>query len=139
MTIPYPTKLNAKQNSVQVSIRNQRAYIMQGRKPIYEFYISSGVYGTTPLGHFKIEKKGSARWFYNRHVGEGAHYAVSFYRHGLYLFHETANNIHRHVIPSIARGLGRYPTSHGCIHLSTPDARWFYYHAPKGMPVYIHY
>ncbi|MBI0033321.1 L,D-transpeptidase family protein [Lactobacillus sp. M0396] len=33
--------------------------------------------------------------------------------------------------------MGKKPTSHGCIHLSTSDAKWFYQKAPTGLRVII--
>ena len=137
---PYPRHLNAKQNSIVVSTRKQRAYLMRGRKVIYEFYVSTGknVKGRrTPKGHYRINNY-RARWFYSPSEHEGARDAVGWHDYGLYLFHETPSYHNGKIIKSVARDLGKRGSSYGCIHLSISDARWFYQHAPTGMRVTIH-
>ena len=139
-TKPYPNHLNAKKNSVVVSTKKQRAYLMCGHRVIYEFYVSTGknVKGRrTPKGHYRINSY-RAHWFYSPTEREGARDAVGWHDGGLYLFHETPSNQHKHIIKSVAKDLGKRGSSYGCIHLSVKDANWFYHHAPTGMRVTIH-
>lgn len=133
---PYPKHLSAKKDRIIVSINKQRAYLKRGKKTRYEFYVSTGAHGQTPRGHYRINTY-RAPWFYSASERMGARYAVGFLQGGLYLFHENPRTLQHKTIKSVAKNLGKKPTSHGCVHLSTSDARWFYYHAPTGIRVII--
>ncbi|MDF7639730.1 L,D-transpeptidase [Lactobacillus sp. ESL0791] len=136
---PYPKKISVKKDRIVVSLKEQRAYLMRGKKLRYEFYVSTGTKSKnrqTPKGHYRINSY-RAPWFYSYQEREGARYAVGFLDGGLYLFHENPRNINHRTIKSVAKKLGRKPSSHGCVHLSTRDAKWFYYHAPTGLRVIV--
>ncbi|WEV38278.1 L,D-transpeptidase [Lactobacillus sp. ESL0680] len=133
---PYPKHLSAKKDRIIVSIKKQRAYLKRGKKTRYEFYVSTGAHNQTPRGHYRINTY-RAPWFYSDSERMGARYAVGFLQGGLYLFHENSRTLQHKTIKSVAKKLGKKPTSHGCVHLSTSDARWFYHHAPTGMRVII--
>ncbi|MCL6445155.1 MAG: L,D-transpeptidase family protein [Alicyclobacillus sp.] len=125
---------------VEVSISKQRTYIHAGNQIIYTMIVSTGndddPSTATPTGTFEIEPE-QGDWFYNPTYEEGAEYWVSFLNHGEYLFHSVPMDMHHHVIRSVAEDLGR-ENSHGCVHLSIPDAKWFYDNIPTGTRVVIH-
>lgn len=133
---PYPHGMSAKKDKIVVSLKKQRAYLIRGRKTRYEFYVSTGADNSTPKGHFRINTY-RAPWFYSASEKMGARFAVGWLQGGLYLFHENPRNIHHKLIKKVANKLGKKPTSHGCIHLSTSDANWFYQKAPTGLRVII--
>jgi peptidoglycan hydrolase-like protein with peptidoglycan-binding domain len=136
----YPDLHKYKNIWVDVSISQQRTYIKSGSKTIYTMIVSTGIDGSrstyTPRGTFHIQPE-RGTWFYAPRFQEGAEYWVSFLGHGQYLFHSVPMDKNRHVIVSIAKDLG-HEDSHGCIHLSIPDAKWFYQHIPTGTKVVIH-
>ncbi|MCL6547717.1 MAG: L,D-transpeptidase family protein [Alicyclobacillus sp.] len=137
---PYPDLSKYHDIWVEVSISKQRTYIHAGRQVIYTMIVSTGndddESTATPRGTFEIEPE-QGEWFYNPKYQEGAEYWVSFLNHGEYLFHSVPMDIHHHVILSVAKDLGR-EDSHGCVHLSIPDAKWFYDNIPTGTKVVIH-
>lgn len=137
--IPYP-KLNSKHNRAFVSIAKQRVYLQKrvGKtwKTVYTMYASTGSHNKTPRGKYRIQNV-RGNYFYSPKEHEGARYYVSWKDNGVYLFHGTPNNKKKQVNQQVARDLGKRPSSHGCIHLTIPDAKWFSSHAPIGMPVII--
>jgi lipoprotein-anchoring transpeptidase ErfK/SrfK len=136
----YPDIRKYRHIWIEVSISEQRTYVKSGSKIIYTMIVSTGIDGSkrtyTPRGTFYIQPE-RGTWFYAPRFQEGAEYWVSFLGHGQYLFHSVPMDKHRHVIVSIAKDLG-HEDSHGCIHLSIPDAKWFYENIPTGTKVVIH-
>jgi lipoprotein-anchoring transpeptidase ErfK/SrfK len=136
----YPNLSRQKNIWVDVSISKQRLYIKAGVHTLYTMIISSGLdhekNDGTPRGTFHIQSQ-RGTWFYAPRFKEGAKYWVSFFHHGQYLFHSVPMNAKGQVITSIAKQLG-HEASHGCIHLSLPDSKWFYTHIQVGTKVIIH-
>lgn len=138
---PYPS-LNVPNLNIGVSENKQRVYIRSGNKTIYTMICSTGLDRypgalSSPLGNFRIQAE-RGEWFWSG--GSGGAYYRSYYLHGVYLFHTvpiaypgttTAYN------PTEGAKLGQR-ASHGCIRLSVPDAKWFYYNMPYNTPVNIY-
>lgn len=122
---------------IDVDIATQRTYIKDGKKNLYEMYSSTGKHDTTPRGTYYIQNE-RGDFFYTAPLKMGAYYYVSFLNHGEYLFHTTPTDVTGKYDEKIAKTLGREPSSHGCIHLSTPDCKWIYDNVPSGMKVVIH-
>jgi lipoprotein-anchoring transpeptidase ErfK/SrfK len=138
---PYPDLSKYHDIWVEVSVSKQRTYIHAGsKKVIYTMIVSTGnddrPSTATPRGVFVIQPE-RGLWFYNPKYQEGAEYWVSFLNHGQYLFHSVPMDKHHHVIEAVAKDLG-HEDSHGCVHLSIPDAQWFYESIPTGTKVIIH-
>lgn len=132
---PYPKLV--KSDSIVVSIPKQRAYIFTNRhRLIYEMFVSTGSHNRTPRGRYHINSS-RGRWFYSPEEREGAQYATGWHDGGVYLFHATPANQKHQVFAGVAHDLGRKPSSHGCVHLSIPDAEWLYKNATVGMKVII--
>ena len=133
----YPD-LTAHPNAwIDVDIATQRTYIKDGKKNLYEMYSSTGKHNTTPRGTYYIQNE-RGDFFYTAPLKMGAYYYVSFLNHGEYLFHTAPTDVTGKYDEKIAKTLGREPSSHGCIHLSTPDCKWIYDSVPSGMKVVIH-
>ncbi|MGG5318991.1 L,D-transpeptidase [Enterococcus sp. AZ072] len=133
---PYPEL--GPDDWIDVSINDQKVYFKRGNDVLYTMNCSTGLPGesATPLGEFTIEtEKGET--FYNPGSGEGANYWVSWRDHGVYLFHTVPIDENGNYIESEAEALGVRPTSHGCIRLSVPDAKWIYDTVPVGMRVVV--
>lgn len=122
---------------VDVDIATQRVYIKDGNKNLYEMYSSTGKDDTTPRGTYYIQNE-RGNFFYTQPLKMGAYYYVSFLNHGEYLFHTTPTDLYGKYDKKIGKTLGREPSSHGCIHLSVADCKWFYDNAPEKMKVVIH-
>ncbi|MGM0216006.1 L,D-transpeptidase [Enterococcus sp. AZ109] len=123
---------------IDVSINDQKVYFKRGDEILYTMNCSTGLEGesATPLGEFVIEPE-RGETFYNQATGEGANYWVSWRDHGVYLFHTVPIDENGNYIESEAETLGVRPSSHGCIRLSVPDAKWIYDTVPMGMRVVV--
>lgn len=131
----YPKQLY-KTDKIIVSIPKQRAYIKRNGKIIYTMYCSTGSHNRTPRGHYHINYY-RANWFYAPSEHEGARYATGWHENGVYLFHATPSYKNKAINKKVAQDLGKKPSSHGCVHLTLPDAHWLELHAKEGMPVII--
>ena len=136
---PYP-RLGANEKIwVDVSIDQQLVYVFHGATLLYTMPTSSGMESVptdgSPLGVYHIQAQRGV-WFYVPRYGEGAKYWVSWLGHGIYLFHSIPMNREKKVIPSIAARL-LHEASHGCFHLTVPDAKWFFENVPYGTTVVV--
>lgn len=136
---PYPRLKKGEEIWVDVSIDQQLVYVFHGRTLLYTMATSSGMQSVptdgSPPGVYHIQAE-RGTWFYVPRYHEGAEYWVSWLGHGLYLFHSVPMNRNRKVIAPIAARL-LHEASHGCFHLTIPDAKWFYEHVPYGTMVIV--
>ena len=136
---PYPALGPAEKIWIDVSIDQQLVYIFAGKKRIYTMVTSSGLESVegdaSPLGVYHIQTK-RGRWFYVPAYQEGAEYWVSWLGNGVYLFHSVPMDRNHKVIAQNAAML-LHEASHGCFHLTIPDAKWFYENVPFGTTVVV--
>lgn len=136
-TIPYPNLPEYNQIWVDVSVKAQRVYIMNGNHRLYTMYCSTGTQSEpTPLGRYEIQSQ-RGNTFYNPKTSMGANYWVSFKDNGVYLFHSVPIDENGNYIETEAEKLGTQTGSHGCIRLSVQDAKWFFENIKTGTPVFI--
>lgn len=137
---PYPNVRQLNNFWINVRIRQNKVYLMNGNNVVYTMYCSAGYYdhgiSTTPTGTYYVQaERGNS--FYNGSLGEGANYWTSFLEHGVYLFHTVPTDANGNYKPYEASQLGINQGSHGCIRLSVPDAYWFMHNVPTGTKVVI--
>jgi len=110
---------------IEVDLEKQMLYAHQGDKTVYSFPISSGKWGRTPTGEFKIWAKLKYTLMSGGSKQDNTYYYLpnvpytQYFHHG-YGIHGTYwhNNF-------------GHPMSHGCINMYTPDAeRLFYWTNP---------
>ncbi|MFC7394514.1 L,D-transpeptidase [Scopulibacillus cellulosilyticus] len=137
---PYPKLKKGENIWLDVSKKDQKVYVKDGNKTIYTMIASTGLDKnpdtTTPTGTFHIQAE-RGKWFYSPQYKEGAKYWVSWKNHGEFLFHSVPMDKKQHVITADAKKLG-HKDSHGCIHLTIPDAKWIYDNIPYNTKVVIH-
>ncbi|WP_461216047.1 L,D-transpeptidase [Lacticaseibacillus sp. GG6-2] len=133
-TYAYPTVTKDDPVVLHVDLKTQRIHITQNSKRVYTMYCSSGMDHATPTGTFHIIDRGKT--FYNPKDKMGANYWTSF-KGNKYLFHSVPIDKDGHYIVKEAQYLGKRPSSHGCIRLSIPDAKWINEHIPSGTEVII--
>jgi lipoprotein-anchoring transpeptidase ErfK/SrfK len=135
----YPDIKGLKDIWIDASIGEQRIYIKHGDQTIYTMITSSGLDTnpdtTTPKGTYYVQAE-RGKWFYTAKYKEGAEYWVSWKNHGEFLFHSVPMDKDHHVLVEDAKKLGQ-KDSHGCFHLTIPDAKWIYDNIPKGTKVVI--
>lgn len=88
----HPDLLSLSNLWIRVSIKGNRVYIMDGKKPVYTMLASCGVYhhgkSATPTGTYAVEAEKGAS-FFNQSLQVGARTYVSWHGHGTYLFHSV--------------------------------------------------
>jgi hypothetical protein len=125
---------------IEVDLTNQKLYAFEENKVIYEFPISSGKWGKTPTGTFRIWVKlrytrmsGGDKslgtyydlpnvpytmFFYNKDIPKSRGYGI----HGAY-WHNNFGN----------------PMSHGCINMRTEDVEKIYHWASPASTAHMTY
>lgn len=134
--IDYPDPAAHPGLSLEVSLQDQRVYVRDGSQLLYTMYASTGMDDSTPRGSFRVQSERGDH-FYNPSEGMGARYYTSFLNHGVFLFHSVPTDSSGSYIKEEADLLGIRPSSHGCIRLTVPDARWIMQSVPTGTPVLV--
>lgn len=112
---------------IEVNLTNQRVYAYEGNRKIFEFIVSTGKWGRTPTGTFRIWAKVRSQLMSGGSQTDGTYYYlpnvpyVEFFYNNLtpksmgYSFHGTYwhNNF-------------GHPMSHGCVNMRTEDAAKLY-------------
>jgi len=115
---------------IEVDLTHQRIYAYEGDRLVYNFSISSGKWGRTPVGVFKI-------WIklrYTKMSGGSKALRTYYYLPNVpYVMYFSNNKIAK------SRGYGLHgtywhnnfghPMSHGCINMKTEEAGLLYYWA----------
>ncbi|AKP66172.1 L,D-transpeptidase [Companilactobacillus ginsenosidimutans] len=131
----YPDLTKFKDAFIRVSLDDQKVYIQNGKDILYTMKAATGEKGSeTPKGTFEIQNRGDH--FYNAESDEGANYWTSFKDWGVYLFHSVPTDKEGNYVESEAEKLGT-PSSHGCVRLTIPDAKWINSTVPSGMKVIV--
>lgn len=131
---PYPVVSAHQPLTLEVSLAKQRVYVKAEDRVLYTMFASTGMNDSTPHGTFTIQDRGES--FYNPNERMGANYWTAFLG-TVYLFHSVPTDIDGAYILSEAQSLGKKPSSHGCVRLSVPDARWINETVPDGTKVVI--
>lgn len=118
---------NDEPKRIEVDLTNQRLYAFEGNNKIYDFLISSGKWGRTPTGTFRIQNK----FRYTKMSGGSAALHTYYYLPNVpfVMFFGNAQ------IPA-SKGFslhGTYwhsnfghPMSHGCVNMKTEEAELIY-------------
>lgn len=118
------------QKRIEIDLANQKLYAFEGNNLVYDFPISSGKWGRTPTGDFRI-------WIklrYTRMSGGsralGTYYNLPNVPYTMYFYNDE--------VPK-SRGYGihgaywhnnfGHPMSHGCINMKIEDVEKLYYWA----------
>jgi lipoprotein-anchoring transpeptidase ErfK/SrfK len=116
---------------IDVSITKQTITAYQGSTPLKSVLVSTGVsWHPTPVGRFAVYTKIKSQTM------SGGYGADSYYLPGVpwVMYFTGAYAIHG---TYWHRNFGT-PMSHGCVNLSTDDAKWFFDWAEIGTPVVSH-
>ena len=118
---------NFSNKHIYIDLTTQKLYAKEGDKIIYDFLISSGKWGQTPVGDFSIWIKLRATRMKGGNLALGTFYDLPNVPYTMYFYNQD--------IPKY-RGFGvhgaywhnnfGHPMSHGCINLSPDNARLLY-------------
>lgn len=115
---------------IEIDLTNQRLYAYEGDRQVYNFLVSTGLWGRTPVGEFRIWTKLRATKMSGGSKALRTYYYLPNVPYTMFF----ANN----QIPR-SRGYGihgtywhnnfGHPMSHGCINMKTEEAAQLYYWA----------
>jgi lipoprotein-anchoring transpeptidase ErfK/SrfK len=124
--IPYKTDVlgshkNGGEKRIEIDLSHQKLYAYEGDKQVYSFDVSTGKWGLTPTGDFRIYTKLKYTLMAGGNKAIGTYYYLPnvpftqyFYRdfglHGTYWHHNFG-----------------HPMSHGCVNMRTEDAEKLFY------------
>lgn len=119
---------------IEVDLTNQRVYAFEGDQKVYDFLISSGKWGRTPTGTFRIWGK----FKYTKMSGGSRALRTYYYLPNVpYVMFFSNDEI------SAGRGFslhGTYwhdnfghPMSHGCVNMRTEEAKLLFYWTEPGV------
>jgi lipoprotein-anchoring transpeptidase ErfK/SrfK len=128
-----PTPTAAKR--IEVDLSAQRLYAFEGDRKVFDFLISSGKYGRTPTGTFRIWSK----FRYTKMSGGSKELGTYYYLPNVPFVMFFSNN---EVAASRGFSLhGTYwhnnfghPMSHGCVNMKTEEVEQLYYWATPTLP-----
>jgi lipoprotein-anchoring transpeptidase ErfK/SrfK len=112
---------------IEVDLTNQKVYAYQGNNKIFDFTVSTGKWGPTPTGNFRIWAKVRSQLMSGGSQADGTYYYLPnvpyvqfFYNNQVaksrgFSFHGTYWH----------RNFG-HPMSHGCVNMRTEDAAKLY-------------
>jgi hypothetical protein len=118
-TRPVP-ELREPSRRVEVLLDRQLALLVDGDRVVRVVHISSGAYGRTPVGSFRVFRKERYSWS----VPFSVTLPWASYFVGGIAFHEY---------PSVPA----YPASHGCVRVNRYDAPGLFTFATHGTPVRV--
>lgn len=129
---PPSTILGAvsEEKRIEVDLTNQRLYAYEGDRKVFDFLISSGLWGKTPVGDFRIWIKLKSTKMEGGSKDLGTYYYLPNVPYTMYFYNNE--------IPQW-RGFGIHgtywhnnfgkPMSHGCINMRTEEAQALFYWA----------
>ncbi len=112
---------------IEVDLTHQRVYAFEGTRKVYEFIISSGLWGRTPTGEFTIWTKVRSQLMKGGKKELGTYYYLPNVPYVMFFYNADIAKM---------RGFsfhGTYwhsnfghPMSHGCVNMKTEDAKTLY-------------
>jgi len=113
---------------IEINLTEQKLYAYEGSKKIYSFAVSTGKWGLTPTGEFRIWTKlrytlmaGGSKELGTYYYLPNVPYTMYFYKdfgiHGTY-WHNNFG----------------HPMSHGCVNMRTEEAEKLFYWANPPLP-----
>lgn len=112
---------------IEVDLTNQRLYAYEGDRKIYDFLVSTGLWGKTPTGTFSIWSKFRAVRMKGGSVALHTYYNLPNVPYTMFFYNQN--------VPML-RGFGihgtywhsnfGHPMSHGCINMKTEEAALLY-------------
>lgn len=128
----------ASQKIIYVDLTTQHVYAYEGKKQVYSFLISSGLWGPTPTGNFKIWVKLRSTTMTG---GEGAdYYNLPNVQYTMFFYNDEVSKSRGYSLHAAYwhNNFG-HPMSHGCVNMRLVDAKLLYEWATPQVTGYTTY
>ena len=124
---------------IEVDLSKQRLYAYDGDNLVYDFLISSGTWGRTPNGDFKIWTKVKSQKMSGGSKELGTYYYLPNVQNVMFFYNEKYEkklgfSFHQ----AYWHNNFGVPMSHGCINMTTADSAILYNWADVGTPITIY-
>jgi lipoprotein-anchoring transpeptidase ErfK/SrfK len=126
----YILGASTEEKRIEIDLTNQRLYAYEGERKVFDFIVSTGKWGRTPTGVFKIWIKLRSTKMEGGSQELGTYYYLPNVPYVMYFYNDQ---IHKW------RGYGIHgtywhdnfgtPMSHGCINMRTEEVQQLYYWA----------
>jgi len=112
---------------ILVDLSEQKLYAYEGPRKVYEFLVSSGLWGTTPTGEFYIWIKLKSTRMSGGSKELGTYYDLPNVPYTMYFSNSEIPKERGYALHGTYwhNNFG-HPMSHGCINLSTEDSKTLY-------------
>ena len=125
--------------TIEVDLTTQRLYGFENGQKVFDFLISSGTYGRTPIGTFYVWAKVKSHLMTGGSKELGNYYYLPNVPNILFFYND---NIKKEQGFSLHGTYWHHnfgvPMSHGCINLYTPDSLQIFNWANVGTPITIY-
>jgi len=118
---------------IEIDLANQRLYAFDGNNKIYDFLISSGKWGRTPTGRFRIWTKLRYTLMTGGSQAIGTYYYLPNVPYTMFFYNDATPKYQGYGIHGTYwhSNFG-HPMSHGCINMKTEEvAQLFYWAQPE--------
>ncbi|HAZ29820.1 TPA: hypothetical protein DCY43_03725 [candidate division WWE3 bacterium] len=120
---------------IEVDLTKQKLYAYKGNKKVYSFLVSTGKWGLTPTGNFRIWNKLKYTLMAGGSVSLGTYYYLPNVPYTMFFYGDNAAK-------SMGFGIhGTYwhdnfghPMSHGCVNMKTEEAALLFDWADPALP-----
>lgn len=124
---PQVLGVNSEEKHIEVDLANQKVYAFEGNNKVHDFTVSTGKWGRTPTGEFRIWVKVRSQKMEGGNQAIGTYYYLPGVPYVMFFYNSQISK---------ARGFsfhGTYwhnnfghPMSHGCVNMRTADAKTLY-------------
>ncbi len=112
---------------IEVDLTNQRVYAYEGTRRVYEFIVSTGKWGLTPTGEFRIWTKVRSQTMSGGSQRLGTYYYLPGVPYVMFFSNdEIAKSRGYSLHGTYWHNNFGHPMSHGCINMKIEDAKTLY-------------
>lgn len=121
---------NSSNKRIEVDLTNQRVYAFEGDRKVYDFLVSTGLWGRTPTGEFDIWVKYRATKMSGGSRALGTYYYLPNVPYVMFFANAQVPRWKGYSLHGTYwhSNFG-HPMSHGCINMKTEEAAILYYWA----------
>lgn len=113
-----------KDKHIEVDLANQKLYAFEGSKKVYDFLVSTGKWGLTPIGEFHIWTKLEYALMTGGSKAINTYYYLPNVPYTMYFYNDSVSKYKGYGIHGAYwhNNFG-HPMSHGCINMKTENAK----------------